>query len=194
MQWYFGTTAHVSAAAALLTATGSTRGLLDPSGMQLSGLFHMATTGKQGLFSYGDAGPNKFIATANGLMFYGSQFDKPEYTLFQRDRGDAPEPMSMMYYDPQVTGQFWQGLDLDQYFENTTTSWAAMRSSWSDNDGLYVGIKASTLTGHETHGDLDAGTFVLDALGQRWAGELGNGDYLSEGYVSVRVQMRLVDL
>lgn len=59
-----------------------------------------------------------------------------------------------------------------------------MRSSWTDSDGLYVAMKSGKLTDHQTHGDLDAGDFVLDALGQRWAGELGNGDYLSEGYVS----------
>lgn len=110
--------------------------------------------------------------------------DMPEYTLFQRDRGDAPEPMSMLYYDPQVTGQFWQGLALDYHFTNNTDSWVSMRSSWTDNNGVYVAMKSGVLTGHQTHGDLDGGDFVLDALGQRWAGELGNGDYLSEGYVS----------
>lgn len=113
--------------------------------------------------------------------------DMPEYSLFQRDRGDAPEPMSMLYYDPQVTGQFWNGLELDHHFSNTTDGWASMRSSWTDNNAVYVAIKAGALLGHQTHGDLDAGTFVLDAMGQRWAGELGNGDYLSTGYVSARV-------
>ncbi|KAG8749813.1 hypothetical protein FRC12_013211 [Ceratobasidium sp. 428] len=47
---------------------------------------------------------------------------------------------------------------------------------------MYVAIKSGNHTGHQTHGDLDAGTFVLDAMGQRWAGELGSGDYLSDGY------------
>merc|ERR1711939_971656 len=28
------------------------------------------------------------------------------------------------------------------------------------------------------------GDFVLDALGQRWAGELGSGNYLADGYFS----------
>lgn len=91
----------------------------------------------------------------------------------------------MMYYDPQVTGQFFMDLPLDYYFANTTDSWVSMRSSWSDNDALYVAMKASILTGHQTHGDLDAGDFVLDALGQRWAGEFGNGDYLSPEYVGL---------
>ena len=59
-----------------------------------------------------------------------------------------------------------------------------MRSSWTDINGLYVAVKAGMLVGHQTHNDLDAGDFVLDALGTRWAGELGSGDYLSTGYFS----------
>lgn len=62
-------------AAALLTATGSTQNLLDSNpGMKLSALYHMYVSGMQGLFAYGDTGPNKYTATANGLMFYGSQY------------------------------------------------------------------------------------------------------------------------
>lgn len=91
--------------------------------------------------------------------------------------------MSMLYYDPQVTGQFWDGLALDHHFSNGSGSWASMRSSWTDDNGVYVAMKSSELMEHQTHGDLDGGDFVMDALGQRWAGELGNGDYLADGYV-----------
>jgi len=38
------------------------------------------------------------------------------------------------------------------------------------------------LQGHQTHNDLDCGDFVLDALGTRWAGELGSADYNSPNY------------
>ncbi|BGP15469.1 hypothetical protein JCM10213v2_003448 [Rhodosporidiobolus nylandii] len=187
--WYFGTYSHVEMAASLLSATGSTQNLLDVNpGMRYSALYHMYVTGMQGMFQYGDAGPNKYTATANGLMFYGREFDMPVYTLFQRDRGDAPEPMSMFYYDPQVSGQFWDGLPLDHHFSNTTDGWFSARSSWTDNDGMYIAMKAGALTGHQTHGDLDAGDFVLDAMGQRWAGEYGSGDYLSQGYFSSEAQ------
>jgi len=37
-------------------------------------------------------------------------------------------------------------------------------------------------TGHQNHQDLDMGTFVFDALGQRWAGELCQAQYLADGY------------
>ncbi|KAG0658780.1 hypothetical protein C6P46_005645 [Rhodotorula mucilaginosa] len=187
--WYFGTYSHVEMAASLLSATGSTQNLLDANpGMKLSATYHMYVTGLQGLFNYGDAGPNKYTATANGLMFYGQQYDMPQYTLFQRDRGDAPEPMSLLYYNPAVSGQFWDGLALDRHFSNTTDAWFSGRMSWTNQEGTYIAMKAGALTGHQTHGDLDAGDFVIDALGQRWAGELGSGDYLSNGYFSSEAQ------
>lgn len=112
----------------------------------------------------------------------------PLYSLFQRDQGDAPEPMSMFWYDPEVSGSFFYGLPLDHYFDNLNDSWASMRSSWTDSQGTYIAMKAGNLTGHQTHGDIDGGDFVFDAIGQRWAGELGDGNYLAEGYFSSETQ------
>jgi len=116
------------------------------------------------------------------MMFYGEQFKNPLYMLAQRDRPDAAEPWSMFWYDPTVAGAFWDGTPLDHFFDNHTDQWASMRSSWTNESAVYVAIKAGTLTGHQTHNDLDCGDFVLDALGTRWAGELGSGDYNSPDY------------
>ncbi|KAF8751811.1 Heparinase II III family protein [Rhizoctonia solani] len=164
--WYFGTTAHSEMSSALLTATGNTYDLVDPK-FAMTALYHMHVSAPTGQFDYGDTGPNKFSTTANSMMFYGSYFKEPRYLLFQRDRVDVGEPWSMFWYDPSVRGAFWNDMPFDHYFDDDLDQWAAMRSNWPT-----------------THGDLDAGTFVLDAMGQRWAGELGNGDYLSEGYFS----------
>jgi len=90
----------------------------------------------------------------------------------------------MFWYNPQVSGAYWDGMALDNIFDNSTDQWMSMRSSWSDENALYVGIKAGTLVNHQTHNDLDCGTFVIDALGTRWAGELGDADYNSPGYFS----------
>ncbi|KAH9857983.1 chondroitin AC/alginate lyase [Lenzites betulinus] len=183
--WYFGTTGLAEMTASLLSATGSDYGLLTTnSHLELTGYYHMYVTGPGSLFAYGDHGPNKFSTTANAILFWGDMLSHPEYVLFQRDQHDAPEPNSMFWYDPSVSGAFWDGLALDRFFDNSTDQWGAMRSSWTDEDALYVAMKAGTLQGHQTHNDLDAGDFVIDALGTRWAGELGSGNYLSEGYFS----------
>jgi hypothetical protein len=187
--WYFGTTAQAEMASSLLTATGSSYGLMtaNPTFAD-TGLYHMYVYGNQQMFDYGDHGPNKYSTTANAMMFHATQFNKPEYMLFQRDRIDSPEPWSMFWYDPSVTGAFWNDLPLDHYFDDPLDMWASMRSSWTDVNGLYVAMKAGNHTGHQAHGNLDAGDFVIDALGVRWAGELGSGDYLADGYFSSELQ------
>jgi len=170
-------------ASALLTATGSDMGLLNNNpNFNLTGLYHIYVTGMTSLFDYADHGPNKFSSTANSMVFYGSVYKNPLYQLYQRDRFDAADPWNMFWYDPTVRGAWWNGLPLDHAFSAAHTQWASMRSSWTDNKGLYVAMKASPLQGFQNHGDLDVGDFVLDAMGERWAGELGSGDYLSEAY------------
>jgi hypothetical protein len=183
--WYFGTTGHAELSSALLTATGSDYGLLsvNPNAAR-TGEFHMNAYGPTTLFDWGDHGPNKFSTTANGMFLYATEYNRPEFALFQRDRHDAAEPWSMFWYNPTVAGAFWNGLALDHSFEDPGDQWVAMRSSWTDLNALYVAMKAGTNRGHQTHNDLDVGTFVLDALGVRWAGELGSGDYRSTGYFS----------
>ena len=119
-------------------------------------------------------------------MFLYSTLEKnPLYGLFQRDRADAADPLSMIWYDTTTKGAFWDGLALDNYFNDVNGSWVSMRSSWTDFTGTYVAMKASILTGHQSHGDLDVGDFVIDAMGTRWAGEFGNANYLSSNYVSM---------
>ncbi|KAL5534002.1 hypothetical protein ACEPAG_462 [Sanghuangporus baumii] len=183
--WYFGTTGWAEMTSALISATGSDHGMLtnNPNFNQ-TGLFHMFVSGQTSLFNYGDHGPNKYTATANSLIFMADQFKTPAYALFQRDMPDAAEPWSMFWYDPTISGAFWNGMPLDHYFDNHTDQWVSMRSSWTDRDALFVAMKAGMLQGHQTHNDLDVGDFVLDALGTRWAGELGSGNYLSLNYFS----------
>lgn len=183
--WYFGTTGHAEMAAALISATGSDYNLLDVNpNFYKTGLYHMYAFGPGSLFSYGDHGPNKYSSTANGMFLYGSHYQQPQYTLFQREQFDAAEPWSMFWYDPTISGAFWDGMPLDHFFDDGADQWGSMRSTWTDENALYVAIKAGTDQGHQTHNDLDAGTFVVDALGTRWAGELGSGDYRSPFYFS----------
>ncbi|KAF7308532.1 hypothetical protein HMN09_00702300 [Mycena chlorophos] len=183
--WYFGATGHAEMTSALMTATGSDLGMLTANpNFSKTGLFHMYGQGPTQLFAWGDTGPNKYTATANSLLFYASAYNVPEYALFQRDQFDSGDPWSMFWYDPQTSGAFWDGMPLDHTFDNSTDQWMSMRSSWTDANALFVGVKAGTLQGHQTHNDLDVGDFVIDALGTTWFGELGDGNYLAPDYFS----------
>jgi hypothetical protein len=50
-----------------------------------------------------------------------------------------------------------------------------IRTSWIDKEGVYVGVKGGTPS--SSHGHMDIGTFVFDAMGERWAMDLGAQDY-----------------
>ncbi|KAK8865938.1 hypothetical protein IAR55_001087 [Kwoniella newhampshirensis] len=187
--WYFGTTGAAEMVNALRSAYGDDRGLPQANpGWNYTSLFHIYVQGMTSLFNYGDHGPNKYSTTANSLLLWSQIFNEPRYALYQRDHYDASEPWSMLWYDPATDGTWWDGLPLDRHFDDTNGEWATGRSTWTDNNGVYWAMKASKLTGHQTHGDLDIGDFVLDAMGQRWAGELGSAQYLSDGYFSTEAQ------
>lgn len=187
--WYFGTTGAAEMVSALTTAQGSDQGLAESNpSFQLTSEFHMYVQGMTSKFNWGDHGPNKFSSTANSLLLWASVFNKPAYSLYQRDHVDAAEPFSMFWYDPTVEGAWWNGLALDRQFQSTEAGWASARSSWTDNSGTFWAMKAAALQKHQTHGDLDLGDFVIDAMGQRWAGELGSDQYNGVDYFTSEVQ------
>src|SRR5215471_5147152 len=52
---------------------------------------------------------------------------------------------------------------------------ACFRGAWDDPQTFYVAFKGGNNAANHAH--LDLGTFVLDALGERWASDLGSDDY-----------------
>jgi hypothetical protein len=148
---YFGTQAHAELSSALNTATGSLHHTLNvSSAWSRTGWFHIYNSGPVGKFDYGDCGPAKITATANSLLFDGSQLQIPAYTLFQRDRNDAADPLSMFWYDPEVNGTWFKDLPLDKAFSDSRGAWFSSRSSWTEPDALFFAMKAGQLTGHHT--------------------------------------------
>jgi hypothetical protein len=54
---------------------------------------------------------------------------------------------------------------------------ALMRSAWGDPNALYIGFKAGSPS--VNHGHMDIGSFVMDAMGQRWSMDFGMQEYES---------------
>ena len=52
---------------------------------------------------------------------------------------------------------------------------ALMRTSWIDPNAIYVGFKGGR--GSAPHGHIDAGSFVMEANGVRWASDFGTENY-----------------
>ena len=171
--WYFGIQTSAQIASALISATGSDHTMLSVNpDLTKTGLFRMYSKGMTEKFNWGDCGPPKITATANALLFYGRElkskllnhsysnghfwsltsidFAVPRWTLFQRDEADVADPLSILWYDSSTTGKWSEGLELDHYFPDPRTSWASMRSSWTDHNGLFVAMKGGAEMGHQT--------------------------------------------
>ena len=74
----------------------------------------------------------------------------------------------LLYHNPHAAGHGTPAA-ADAFFPGAEV--AALRSAWNDRAALFVGIKGGD-TGN-LHSQLDLGSFILDAGGQRWAIELG---------------------
>jgi hypothetical protein len=112
------------------------------------------------------------------MFWMASAFARPEYAAYERHlRGvmrAEPHILDVMWYAP-APDRAARNLPLDAAFRNPKVGVATFRSAWDDPDATFVAFKGGSNESH--HGHLDLGTFVLDALGQRWAAELGADRY-----------------
>jgi len=177
--WEYANRYFVPYLASLQTAVGDTFGLTETPGLSETGSFPIYMTGPMGqTFNYYDASAG--AKRPAEMFWFAETYGRPEYAWWGAGSASA-WPTQLLWYDPgAVAGPREAGLPLDKMFRRSET--VSFRSAWDDSDALYVGWKAGDNAFN--HGDLDLGTFVLDASGVRWASELGTEDYGSPGYWS----------
>ncbi|WP_309121564.1 discoidin domain-containing protein [Paenibacillus sp.] len=177
--WAYANRYFVPYLASLQTAVGETFGLAETPGLADTGSFPIYMTGPSGLtFNYYDASAS--AQRPAEMFWFAETYGRPEYAWWGEGSASA-SPTQLLWYEPGAALDPREaGLSLDKRFRRSEA--ASFRSAWDASDALYVGWKAGDNAFN--HGDLDLGTFVLDALGARWASELGSEDYGSPGYWS----------
>ncbi|ANE45470.1 hypothetical protein SY83_03070 [Paenibacillus swuensis] len=171
--WAYGTEYLTYMLSALDTALGSDFGLSDAPGLAETGYYPAYIEGTNGLFNYGDGGPLKI--TGAPMIYMAYKYEQPDLLWYYRKtRNDGGGTFGLAWYDPKkYTTPQTDYFPLDRKFAGTEVG--TMRSAWYDPKTMFAGFKGGH-NGH-VHGDLDVGTFVLDALGVRWATDLGPEDY-----------------
>ncbi|TNJ62242.1 hypothetical protein FE784_31655 [Paenibacillus hemerocallicola] len=177
--WAYATSYLVPYIAALETALGDDYGLADLPGLSDTGKYPIYMSGSSGTtFNYYDSSIGR--QNIGDLLWLGQRHNEPTYGWWTL-QGSGATPRYLLWYDPsKIESPISAGLPLDASFRGSEV--VTMRSAWQTPDALFVGFKGG-LNG-ENHGDLDLGTFVLDAFGQRWAEELGQENYGLPGYWS----------
>ncbi len=183
--WEYGVGRFLIYHAALLNCANYDFGLSNMPGLSETGYFPISMMGptKQ-MFNYGDASSS----LSNGAHFFhlARLYNKPElagYLFETKPNGGGAYDLALYRPSTEVIN-FKEQMPLDKLFESADYV-ASIRSSWNDANALYAGfIAGDNMTGH---GDMDIGSFVLEALGTRWITDFGQENYDGEGYFTFGV-------
>jgi len=161
---------------ALGTALGTMAGLEQSPGLSEAGIFRIYYIGPTGkTFNFTDA--HEGAGSAGSMFWLARTFKKPICAWHHRQemRGAPPD---LIWYDPSGQGPAASGLPPAKFFRKDDVVF--FRSAWEDPQALWVAWKGGDNAANHSH--LDIGSFVMDALGERWAVDLGADDYNMPGY------------
>jgi hypothetical protein len=178
--WNYATEYNCIALAALRSACGTDFGLAQMPGFSKTGDMPLAFTGPIGLtFNYADAGPG--FGGASALFWLASAFDTPAYAALQIPYAKS----SSSRVRPALGGGVVSRGTRSSPGARSTRCSARTASSTSAAPGPIRARRSSrsrAATTAVSHAHLDLGSFVFDAIGQRWAIDVGPDDYNRPGY------------
>jgi len=186
--WAYGTSYNVVLLAALESVLGSDFGLTAAPGFDVTGQYPALVTGPSGAtFNYADGGSGRRPQSC--LFWFAERFERPDWLLGEQQRVEAAAgrvtqsgaassenrllPLALLWMrSAQSDAEIRMPL---HWSSGSDTPITLHRGSWVDPDTTFVGLKGGSPSAN--HGQMDTGSFVLDAEGVRWALDLG-----AEGY------------
>lgn len=186
MYWDYGTAYSVVFIELLRKGIGDDRELVQAPGFLASAQYRLHSDGPVGAFSFADSYTT--LGLTGGLGWFARELGDPalagifhakvnELTGKGREKGerllagyDRLFPLELLHY---IKAEQSEQLPLDWHGRGVRAV-AIMRSGW-DRDALYAGIVAGS--NGLSHSHLDIGSFVFDALGERWVCDLGRESY-----------------
>ena len=186
--WGYGTGYNVLLIGVLESALGTDFGLTKAPGFDQTGQYPNLVGGPSGaFFNYADGGAGR--GPEPFLFWFADRFKRPDWLLGERERleaelasmarnrsasgGDRFLPLTLLWFE---AGSEPTEIRMPRHWQSEgETPIAVHRSSWTDPEATFVGFKGGSPSAN--HGQMDVGSFVLDADGVRWAMDLG-----AEGY------------
>ena len=184
--WSYGTTYQVLMISALQTALGTDWNLPTYPGFLASAAALVEQTGPAGRpFNFSDGGDS--AAFNSTLFWFAQKLHYPALVYFQnqRLRGKLSRPQAEDKDDglSPLLAIWVDGLPNNIPTPTLPLAWCGdgpnpvgvFRSSWTDTNALFLAFKGGSARLNHAH--MDAGSFVLDAEGVRWACDLGAQSY-----------------
>jgi len=183
--WSYGTSYNVILLAILESALGGTFGLDEMEGFDQTGAFPILMTGPSGeMFNFSDGRSARGLQPA--VYWLARRFSQPGWAAHEDRLIDRSAPawnraaghwysmLTLLWRDVPVGPAAAPDLPL-HWTSRCENPISVHRESWDRPDAVFVGLKAGTPMA--SHGQMDIGSFVLDANGVRWAHDLGMESY-----------------
>ncbi len=185
--WNYGTSFNVMLISMLESVFGSDFGLSAAPGFMQTGEFMLNIIGPtRRTYPFSDCGVGTGFSPA--MMWFASRTSRPDLLWFEKElleqeladiqksrggkAGDRYFPLVLLWGKAGMERKEPARLDWRGEGPNPL---ATFRSSWTDPNALFVAVKAGTPSASHAH--LDIGSFILDALGERWSLDLGMQGY-----------------
>jgi len=189
--WGYGTVYQAMMIAALQSALGTQWNLDASPGFLASGAAILQVTGPSGdPFNFFDGGEHTELQPA--MFWFARQLHDPGLLRFQQKPltealGRSVES-EQAYHENRLfalIALWWSARPGQKTPQKLPLIWhgdgpnpiGVFRTSWADTNALYLAFKGGAAG--LSHGHMDAGSFILEADGVRWALDLGRQDYLS---------------
>ncbi|MFD2581660.1 heparinase II/III family protein [Pedobacter vanadiisoli] len=180
--WEYGTTFNVMFISALEGIFHQDFGLSAQPGFLKTADYldnMMAPSGKP--FNYSDCGTNADFNPA--LFWFASKLNDPHLLWITQKQLDEQMRLknrllpSAMIWGAKLSLSNIQPENAKFWIGNGPNPVALMRSSWTDPLATFVGFKGGSPS--VSHGHMDAGSFIMESQGVRWAMDFGMQDYES---------------
>ena len=181
--WNYGTSFQVLLIDALRAALGDDFGLAGAPGFAESANFMLHATGPSGRnFNFADASERPDADWP--LVWFARENDRPELArlAYERaaQRGGVPSDRLLA-----MAALWWPDHDKATDASDPPLAWAgrgkvpvvAMRTAWNDPNAAYLAAVGGPASANHNH--MDAGSFVYERGGVRWAIDLGLQSYHS---------------
>jgi len=180
--WGYGTTFNVMFLSAVEKVFKTDFGLLRNKGFYKTAGFLNNMSGSSGEpFNYSDNGS---VMELHPAMFWLAKRLK-DNSLLWSEKPKIEQELNDHYKFLPILMIWGAGMDLNKIHEPKEKMWvgrgktpvALMRTSWTDPNAIFVGIKGGTCSVGHSH--MDIGSFVMESDGVRWAMDFGPQSYNS---------------
>ncbi len=185
--WGYTTEYGVRMLAGLEWVLGSDFGISTTQGLSQAGFAPILSLGTANIiFNFGDASAG---GATRGPVFqwFARRYGMPVYAWWENQGNGGA--LDALWYSASADSLATTGTTPDMAFHGEVGTafnpqeMLTMRGRWNDSRATFIGSKGGDMG--EQHTNLDAGTFVLDALGKRWFHELGSDNYALANYFSL---------